>query len=69
LTPQSGKSSGAQVEVESSSVSNGAISYAQELGKKLKGPDGGTGIIKTESKKYLNERLEEDEVADNFLGW
>ena len=37
--------------------------------KKLKGPDGGRGIIKTELQKYLNEGLEEDEVGDDVLGW
>jgi len=57
------------VEVESSSVSSGAISYAQELRKKLKGPDGGRGIIKTELQEYLNEGLEEDEVGDDVSGW
>ena len=41
----------------------------QELRKKLKGPDGGRGIIKTELQKYLNERLKEDEVGDDVLGW
>jgi len=39
------------------------------LRKKLKGPDGGRGIIKTELQKYLNEGLEEDEVGDDVLGW
>jgi len=47
LTPQSGQSSGAQVEVDSGSTSSGPTSYAPELRKKLKGPDGGRGIIKT----------------------
>ena len=69
LTSQSGQNSGAQVEVESGSKSSGAISYAQELRKKLKGPDGGRRIIKTELQKYLNEGLEEDEVGDDVLGW
>ena len=69
LTSQSGQNSGVQVEVQSGSISNGAISYAQELRKKLKGPDGGRGIIKTELQKYLNEGLEEDEVGDDVLGW
>ena len=38
------------------------------LRKKLKGLDGGRGIIKTELQKYLNEGLEEDEVWDDVLG-
>jgi len=32
------------------------------LRKKLKGADGGRGVVKTELLKYLNEGLEEDEV-------
>ena len=60
LTPQSGQSSGAQPKVEKGNASSGVASYAQQLRKKLKGPDGGRGIIKTELQ---NERLEEDEVG------
>ena len=48
LTSQSGQSNEAQFEVESSNASSGAASHAQELGKKLKGPDEGKRIIKTE---------------------
>jgi len=68
ITPQSGQSSGAQPEVEKGNTSSGATSYAQELRKKLQGPDGGRGIIKMELQKYLNEGLEEDEVGDDVLG-
>ena len=42
LTPQSGKSSGLQPEVEKGNASSGAASYAQKLKKKLKGLDRGT---------------------------
>ena len=35
--------------------------------KKLKGVDGGRGIIKTELQKYLNEGLEEDDI--DVLTW
>jgi len=69
LTPQSGQSSRVQPEVERSSASGGADSYAQELRKKLKGPDGGRGIIKIELQKYLNKGLEEDEVGDDMFRW
>ena len=58
-----------QLEVESGSVSSGVTFYAQELRKKLKGLDGGRGIIKTKLQKYLNEELEEDEVGDDAFGW
>ena len=67
LSSPSGQSSGTPIEVESSNASNGATSYAQELRKKLKGADGGRGIIKMELQKYLNEGLEEDEV--DVLAW
>ena len=67
LTPQSGQSSGTQAKVKSGSVSSGAASYAQELKRKLKGPDGGKGIIKIKLQKYLNEGLEEAEVGDDVL--
>ena len=67
LNSQSGQSSGTPIEVESSNVSHGAMSYAQELRKKLKGADGGRGVVKTELQKYLNESLEEDEV--DVLTW
>ena len=60
---QSGQSSGAQPKVEKGNASSGAAYYAQQLIKKLKGPDGGRWIIKTELQKYLNEGLEEDEVG------
>ena len=69
LAPQNGQSSGAQPEVEKGNASSRAASYAQQLRKKLKGSDGGRGIIKTELLKYLNEGLEEDEVGDDVLGW
>ena len=68
LTPQSGQSSEAQYEVEKGIASSGATSYAQQLIKKLKGPDEGRKIINTELQKYLNEGLEEDEVGDDVLG-
>ena len=69
LTPQSGQSSGIQPEIEKGNASSAAASYAQQLRKKLKGLDGGRGIIKTELQKYLNKGLEEDEVGDDVLGW
>jgi len=69
LAPQSGQSSRAQPKVKKGNASNGAASYAQQLRRKLKGLDGGRGIIKTELQKYLNERLEEDEVGDDVLAW
>ena len=69
LTPQRGQSSGTQPEIEKGNASSAAASYAQQLRKKLKGSDGGRGIIKTELQKYLNEGLEEDEVGDDVLGW
>ena len=49
-------------------ASSAATSYAQQLRKKLKGLDGGRGIIEMEFQKYLNEGLEEDEVGDDVLG-
>ena len=68
MSPQSGQSSGTQPEGEKGKTSSGAASYAQELRKKLKGPNGGRGIIETELQKYLNKGLEEDEVGDEVLG-
>jgi len=50
-------------------ASSAATSYAQQLRKKLKGLDGGRGIIEMEFQKYLNEGLEEDEVGDDVLRW
>ena len=67
LSSQSGQSIGVPIKVESSNASHGAASYAQELRKKLKGADGGNGIVKTELQKYLKEGLEEDEV--DVLMW
>jgi len=67
LSSQSGQSSGAPIDVESSNASHRVVFYAQELKKKLKGVDGGRGIVKTELQKYLNEGLEEDEV--DVLTW
>jgi len=68
LTTQSGQSTG-PVQIEKGKTSYGATSYAQQLRKKLKGPEGGRGMIKTELQKYLHEELEEDEVGDDVLGW
>ena len=69
LTPQSGQSSGAQPEVDKGTASSGVASYTQQLRNKLKGPDGGRGIIKSELQKHLNEGLEEDEVGEDVWGW
>ena len=69
LAPQSGQSSGPRPEVEKGNASSGAVSYAQQLRKKLKGPDGGREIIKMELQKYLNEGLKEDEIGDHVLEW
>jgi len=46
LSSQSEQSSGAPIEVKSSNASSEAMSYAQELKKKLKGPDGGIESLK-----------------------
>ena len=62
------ENSGPQPEVESGNASTGVASYAQELRKRLKGSDGGRGIINTELQEYLNEGLEEDDIGDEVLG-
>ena len=67
LSTQSGQSTG-PVQIEKGKTSS-AATYAQQLRKKLKGPEGGRGMIKTELQKYLQEELEEDEVGDDVLGW
>jgi len=65
LAPQSRQSSGAQHEVKKGKTSSGVTSYTEELRKKkLKGSDGGRGIIRTELQKYLNKGLEEAEVGE-----
>ena len=63
MTLQSRQSDGEQPEVEKGNSSSGVASYAQELIKKLNGPDVGIGIVKTELQKYLNKGLKEDEVG------
>ena len=69
LNSQSGQSSGTPIEIDSSNAnaSHGAMSYAQQLRKKLKGVDDGRGIVRTELQKYLNESFEEDDI--NVLTW
>jgi len=56
------------IQIEKGKPSYGATSYAQQLRKKLKGPEGG-GMMKTELQKYLQEELEDDEIGDDVLGW
>ena len=72
-TPHTGQSSEVQPEVEEglqgNASSGGSSFYHRRLKKKLKGPDGGRGITKTELQKYLNEGPEEDEVGEDVLGW
>ena len=70
LNCQSGQNSGTPIEVDSTNDSashGGTMSYAQQLRKKLKGADGGRGVVRTELQKYLAESLEEDDIE--VLTW